>query len=278
VLVGASHELPHLLREIGRLREITFREVGEGTGQELDLDRFDRYYLHILLWDDKERRIAGAYRLGRADIILREYGPRGLYTNTLFKFEKPFLAHLQNAVEMGRSFIVKEYQRSLSALPLLWRGVATWVGRHPHYTRLFGPVSISQDYDKLSRKLIVEFMEAQRPQLAEHVKPRKPFRFHGERKLLREFVSLQLQDVEDCSAVISSVEPDGKGLPVLLKHYLRLNGTILSFNVDKDFSNVLDGLVMVDFCETDPKMLARLMGDELHAEFARTHGLERSSG
>jgi putative hemolysin len=273
VIYGAAHEIPHLLQEIGRLREITFREVGEGTGQEIDLDRFDAYYLHIFLWDDQEQRLAGAYRLGRADVILKDHGAKGLYTNTLFRFEKPFLLHLQTAVEMGRSFIVKDYQRTPSALPLLWRGVATWVGRHPHYTRLFGPVSISQDYDKLSRKLIVQFLEARRPELAEHVKPRKPFRFHGERKLMREFVSTQLEDVEDCSAVISSVETDGKGLPVLLKHYLRLSGTILSFNVDKDFSDVLDGLVMVDFTETDPKMLQRLMGPELFLEYAGVHNI-----
>jgi len=113
-----SHEIPDTLQEIGRLREITFRAVGEGTGELVDLDKFDRYYEHLFLWDEAKQRIAGAYRLGRADIILREYGPKGLYTNTLFMFEKPFLANLENAVEMGRSFITKEYQKSLSSLPL----------------------------------------------------------------------------------------------------------------------------------------------------------------
>lgn len=270
-----SADIPNGLHEIGRLREITFREVGEGTGDEIDLDKFDRYYLHIFLWDEQKHRIAGAYRLGRADLILREYGPKGLYTNTLFKFEKPFLAHLGDAVEMGRSFVAPDYQRTAAALPLLWKGVLVWLGRNPHYRKLFGPVSISKDYDKLSRKLIVEFLEEQRshPELAEMVKPRKPFRYLGARKLLKEFISTQLQDVDDCSAVISSLETDGKGLPVLLKHYLRLNGTILSFNVDKEFSSVLDGLIMVDILDTDARLPAKMMGEALWTAYRQHHGI-----
>jgi len=274
--VASSHEIPNVLHEIGRLREITFRQVGEGTGAEIDLDKFDRYYLHLFLWDEQKLRIAGAYRLGRADLILREYGPKGLYTNTLFKYEKPFLAHLGQAVEMGRSFICTDYQRNLAALPLLWKGIITWLGRNPHYRKLFGPVSISKDYDKLSRKLIVEFMEEQRshPELSSMVKPRKPYRYVGGKKLLKEFISTRLQDVDDCSAVISSLETDGKGIPVLLKHYLRLNGTILSFNVDKDFSSVLDGLIMVDLLETDVRLPSKMMGEELWTAYKRHHGAE----
>ncbi len=276
VYLAGSREIPHVMREIGRLRELTFRDVGEGTGQDIDLDKYDSYYQHIFLWDEKNSQVAGAYRLGRADLILREYGPRGLYTNTLFKFEKPFLAHLDRAVEMGRSFVRKSYQRNLTALPMLWKGVVVWMGRNPHYKKLFGPVSISKDYDKLSRKLIVDFLEEQRshPELAPMVKPRQPFRFRGSKKLLKEFISTELQDVDDCSAVISSLETDGKGLPVLLKHYLRLNGTILSFNVDKDFSSVLDGLIMVDMTESDPRLFSKLMGEELWTAFLKAHGVE----
>jgi len=159
---------------------------------------------------------------------------------------------------------------------LLWKAIMTWMGRNPHYRKLLGPVSISKDYDKLSRKLIVEFMEEQRshPELSSMVKPRKPFRYLGGKKLLKEFISTQLQDVDDCSAVISSLETDGKGIPVLLKHYLRLNGTILSFNVDKDFSSVLDGLIMVDLLETDPRLPSKMMGEELWTAYKRHHGAE----
>lgn len=276
VFSAHSHEIPDTLQEIGRLREVTFRQVGEGTGQDIDLDRFDRYYEHLFLWDDAKQCIAGAYRLGRADIILREYGPKGLYTNTLFHFEKPFLANLETAVEMGRSFITKDYQRNLSSLPLLWKGIAHWISRHPGYKKLFGPVSISKDYDKLSRKFIVEFLQENclHENLASFVKPRNPFRYLRGRKLMREFISAELQDVDDCSALISSLETDGKGIPILLKHYLRLNGTILSFNVDKEFSSVIDGLILVDLTETDPKLLAKYMGDEKCREYLALHPRE----
>lgn len=276
VYLAHSHEIPDTLQEIGRLREQTFRAVGEGTGNEVDLDKYDRYYQHLFLWDDEKQQIAGAYRLGRADIILREYGPKGLYTSTLFKFEKPFLAHLESAVEMGRSFIIKEYQRNLSSLPLLWKGIAHWMVRNPGYKKLFGPVSISKDYDSLSRKMMVEFLQGNclHEDLASFVKPRNPFRYLRTRRLMREFISANLQDVDDCSALISSVETDGKGIPILLKHYLRLNGTILSFNVDKDFSSVIDGLILVDLTETDPKLLAKYMGEENCRTYLARHGVQ----
>jgi putative hemolysin len=279
VFVGSAAELPTLLREIGRLREVTFRAVGEGTGEELDLDRFDDHYLHIFLWDEKEHRLAGAYRLGRADVIMRRYGRKGLYTSTLFKFQKPFLSHLDDALEMGRSFIAPNYQRSIAALPLLWKGVLTWVTRYPHYKKLFGPVSISGEYQGLSRKLMVEFLSDNNlhPDLATLVKPRKPFRYGKNRKLLREFISAELGNVDDFSALISSLEEDGKGIPTLLKHYLRLNGTLLSFNVDKDFSSCLDGLILVDVTETDPRLLGKYMGEAACAEYLKHHGIEPKS-
>lgn len=268
-----SHEIPTLLPEIGRLREITFREVGEGTGKDIDLDKYDRYYEHLILWDEEKEQVAGAYRLGRADVILREYGPKGLYTNTLFRFEKPFLANLEHAVEMGRSFIIKAYQRHLASLPLLWKGIAHWIARNPHYKKLFGPVSISKDYSSLSRKMIVEFLQDNRmhPNLASYVKPRNPFRYMRTRRMMREFISADLENVDDCSALISSLETDGKGIPTLLKHYLRLNATLLSFNVDKDFASVVDGLIMVDFTETDPRLLAKYMGENNCREYLALH-------
>jgi putative hemolysin len=268
-----SHEIPTLLPEIGRLREVTFREVGEGSGNDLDLDKYDRYYEHLILWDEEKEQVAGGYRLGRADVILREYGSKGLYTSTLFRFEKPFLANLEHAVEMGRSFIIKAYQRQLATLPLLWKGIAHWIARNPHYKKLFGPVSISKDYSSLSRKMIVEFLQDNRmhPHLSSFVKARNPFRYMRTRRMMREFISADLQNVDDCSALISSLETDGKGIPILLKHYLKLNATLLSFNVDKEFSSVVDGLIMVDFTETDARLLAKYMGEENCRKYLSRH-------
>ena len=277
VFHAESFEIPHALQEIGRLREATFRAVGEGTGEDVDLDAYDAYYTHVFLWDESEKRIAGAYRLGRADEILRQHGKRGLYTHTLFKFKKAFLDQLSDAVEMGRSFIRKEYQRNLASLPLLWKGIAHWMALHPQYRQLFGPVSISQDYDLLSRALMVEYLQTNwlHPQLASYVKPRRPFRYQRGNRLLREFISARLKDTDECSALISSLETDQKGIPVLLKHYLRLNGTILSFNVDKAFSSVVDGLILVDLTKTDPRLLMRYMGEAQGRAYLDHHRVGR---
>ncbi len=277
--VASAASIPLLLNEIGRLREVTFRHVGEGTGKEIDLDKFDSYYLHVFLWDEQHGRVAGAYRLGQCDQILRSKGARGLYTNTLFKFRPAFVGQLENALEMGRSFIVHEYQRHLSALPLLWKAISKWVAQHPQYHKLFGPVSISQDYHGLSRELMVRFLRDNclHPALAREVQARQPFHFGKSNTVHREFVSSGLNNVEAFSTLIANLEEDGKGLPTLLKHYLRLNGTLLSFNVDKAFSSCLDGLILVDLLETDPKLLAKYMGEEACAAYLEKHRNKQDS-
>ena len=272
-IAGAS-QIPAILREIGRLRAISFAAVGEGTGAEIDLDRFDASYQHLFLWDEEAGNIAGAYRLGHCDELLRARGPGGLYTSTLFHYKKPFLQHLDDALEMGRSFLAPAYQRSAAALPLLWKAISVHVSRHPRYTKLFGPVSISHAYARDSRRLIVEFLRGHSfdSALAELVKPRAPFRYPRNNPLLREFISADLRDADELSALISSLEEDGKGLPVLLKHYLRLNATLLSFNVDRAFS-CLDGLILVDLRTTEPKLLARYMGTEAAAKYLGFHSV-----
>lgn len=273
VLAGMAGQLPAVLPEIGRLRELTFRQVGEGSGRERDLDRFDAHYLHLFLWDERERRIAGAYRMARADELVRRHGPSALYTSTLFRFEAPFLDRLEGALELGRSFIRPEYQRDLGALPLLWRGIGRWIAAHPGYRQLFGPVSISRDYDGLSRRLIVEFLRNHRwhAELAPQVHPRRPFRYLGSRRWLREFTRADLRDVDEFSSLIATIEPDGKGLPVLLKHYLRLQGTLLAFNVDKEFGSVLDGLILVDLPSCDQRVLGRYLGDTAARAYLQRH-------
>ena len=274
-LVARASDIPHLLQEIGRQREITFRLVGEGTGKEIDLDSFDSYYLHLFLWDTSQQRLVGAYRLGLADEILRLHGPHGLYTSTLFKFKAPFLQHLHDAVEMGRSFITPEYQRTAGALPLLWKGISLWMSRNPRYRKLFGPVSISHHYATASRHLMVEYLRGQcgSNELSPHVRPRHPFRPDSRQPILREIISAQIQSLEDCTTLVSSLEVDQKGLPILLKHYLRLNGKLLSFNVDPAFSSVVDGLILVDLTQTDPRLLAKYMGETRCRDYLAHHGV-----
>ncbi len=265
VFVVESSACPNLILELGRLRELTFREVGEGTGKARDLDRFDDDYLHAVLWNEQDQAVMGAYRLGLTDRILPLHGPRGLYTTTLFKFAPGFLERLDPAVELGRSFITSRYQRKHSSLFALWRGVSSWIAQHPCYRYVFGPVSISGDYHVISRNLMVQFMRDQlrHGELARLVRPTHPFKMRSSFAGLKPAeISQSLRSIDEVSALVSEIEKDGKGVPVLFKQYLKLNAALLNFNVDPDFSQVVDGLMIVDLLKTDPKVLARFMGEE----------------
>ncbi|MEZ4600046.1 MAG: lysophospholipid acyltransferase family protein [Syntrophotaleaceae bacterium] len=257
-------QIPYLLLEIGRLREETFRAVGEGTGRPFDLDRFDRHYLHIFLWHQERREVVGAYRIGRCDRILATQGKAGLYTSTLFKYRSKLFERLGPALELGRSFIRCEYQRSYAPLLLLWKGIGRFVVANPQYRILFGPVSISRDYSDMSRQLIAGSLRhsLQLPQLARLVKPRVPLAIKKVRVkgcktgLAQTFCS----NIEEVSALIADIEIEQKGIPVLLRHYLNLGGNLLAFNVDREFSDVLDGLILVDLTKTEIRTLERYFG------------------
>ncbi|MCB1122199.1 MAG: GNAT family N-acetyltransferase [Verrucomicrobiae bacterium] len=273
VYYGSARQIPGVLREIGRLREVTFREVNEGTGMSLDLDRFDETYTQLFLWNRKENQLVGAYRIGHLDTILESSGPKGLYTNTLFIFKPGFLEQLGKALELGRSFIRSEYQRKFGCLTLLWQGIGGYLAKHPQYHVLFGPVSISRDYHTVSKNLMVQFLKEHNrfQELAKLVKPRNPHRRKRINGVGREDLRKTLHSIDDVSALIAEIEQDGKSIPVLLRHYLKLNAQLLSFNVDKDFSDVLDGLVLVDLKTTDPRMTRRYMGDEAWEAYRRYH-------
>ena len=264
VYFARSSQIPRLLNEIGRLREITFREVGEGTGRAIDLDHFDDYYIHLFLWNHATSELVGAYRLGLVDQILNQHGPAGLYTSELFRFKPEFVDQLTHAIELGRSFIRSEYQKKYNSLILIWRAIGAFIGRNPHYNILFGPVSISRNYHKVSKTLLVRFLKQHNfnTSLSTYVRPRRPFRCPRINCLDQDALLSSFRDIDVISLLISEIEKDGKGVPVLLKHYLKLNGKLLSFNLDKAFSNALDGLLMVDLRQTDPKILNRFIGPQ----------------
>jgi putative hemolysin len=273
VFLAGSEQLPNVLRELGRLREITFREVGEGTGKSLDLDTFDAYYLHLVLWNNARQELVGAYRLGHTDEILALFGPRGLYTSTLFHYEPTFFQRIGPAVELGRSFVRPEYQRQYQPLLLLWKGLGTYVARNPEAPVLFGAVSVSNEYNPLSRRLIAQFLEChlREQDLAGLVRPRRPFRAAFRQDLNTHVIGRLLRDLDSLSVPISDLEGDGKGLPILLKQYLRLGGKLLGFNVDVNFTETLDGLVLVDLRQTEPALLQRYMKPEGAARFLQFH-------
>lgn len=266
-----------MLRELGRLREITFRGSEEGTGTPCDLDRFDREYLHLFIWNREKREIAGAYRLGQADVLLNRHGLKGLYTRTLFKYQRRLLNQINPALEMGRSFVRPEYQRSFTSLLLLWRGIGEFVVRNPRYKALFGPVSINREYQSLSKQLMVSFIRLNNFEdaLSQCVRPRKPFKMPYPRGYDLTLTSSVIRDVDGISSLIAEIENDHKGIPVLLKQYIKLGGKILAFNRDPDFSDVLDGLIYVDLSKTKPRLLARYMGKEGTQSFLAYHRVEQ---
>jgi putative hemolysin len=273
VCVADAVQIPIALREIGRLRELTFRQEGEGTGRPLDLDAFDRHYQHLFVWNDESREIAGAYRLAKTDRVIDSLGVRGLYTGTLFRLAPAFYRSIHPAIELGRSFVRPEYQKSFAPLLLLWKGIGHCVARDHRYRTLFGPVSISRDYTSSSRALIVAYVKskcANQP-LAAHIKPRKPFKTQWTDQYDSAGFSALLSNLDELSEVVADIEPDHKKLPILLRHYLNLGGQILDFSVDRKFSNVLDGLVVLDLVQVSQRQLDRYMGSQNAAAFLHTH-------
>ncbi|MGA2882714.1 MAG: lysophospholipid acyltransferase family protein [Bryobacteraceae bacterium] len=268
VLLAKADEIPNVLHEIGRLREVTFRKVGEGTGRPIDLDRFDDYYWHLFAWHRHAREVVGAYRLGPSEEILGHFGPTGFYTSQLFQWKQSFLDRIRPGLELGRSFVRPEYQKTYAPLLLLWKGIGQFLVRNPRYKLLFGPVSISNGYSAASRHLMVKFLSAYRqsPEFAPLVRARNPFRQRPS-KLEDELVDATAWDIEELSVLIADLETDRKGVPVLLKQYLKLGGELAAFHVDRRFANALDGLIVVDLRKTDIRVLERYMGKDGAAQF-----------
>ncbi len=273
VFCAEASRIPAILREIGRLREMTFREVGEGTGRELDLDRFDPHYLHLFLWHQENRGIVGAYRLGLTDEILGRFGLSGLYTSTLFRYKRGLLRQFGPALEVGRSFVVAEYQRSHSPLMLLWKGIGRFVVRNPRYRMLFGPVSISDEYASMTKQLLMAFLRRNnfRSDLERLVQPRHPPRLWPFRDCEEAVVSRVVRSLDEVDELVREIESDGKQMPVLLRQYLKLNAKLLGFNVDSDFGDVIDGLMLVDLTQLDRPILDRYLGKEGAESLLRFH-------
>jgi putative hemolysin len=267
VFLAEAHRVPAALGEIGRLRELTYRAVGEGTGRQRDLDSFDDRYLHLFCWDRQRRRIVGAYRIGQTDRIMATAGVDGLYTRTLFRYDERLIARLSPALELGRSFVRAEYQKHYTALLLLWKGIGRFVAIHPRYRVLFGPVSISCRYSDSSHRLLMAFLhqnhiDSDLAELVEAINPR----------VVNPAAALPVpRSVEEADRLVTEAERDGKGVPVLLRQYLKLNAKLLGFNVDPQFGDALDALMMVDLTTVDAAILKRYLGRQATAQFLTRH-------
>jgi putative hemolysin len=266
VICAPTISIPNVISEIGRLREVTFREVGEGTNKSTDMDEYDFYYNHLFIWDSDEKKIVGAYRIGKGKEILTLYGLKGFYINSLFRLKKQFTPVLSESLELGRSFITKDYQRKAIPLFLLWKGIMVFLLKNSDYRYLIGPVSISNDLSGFSKSLIVEFVKAYfyDEKMARFITPRKNF-ILGEDKMTdrKIFIDFAERDINKIERIILDIEP-GYKLPILLKKYMEINGKIIGFNIDPKFNNCLDGLLILDVYNTPPdfiKGLSREMND-----------------
>ena len=265
IYTAIGREIPNLLKEIGVQREITFRAVGEGSGTACDTDEYDLFYDHLIMWDPAEHRIAGAYRMGRTDEIVKARGVTGIYNSEFFSLGNEFVNHVKNGLEMGRAFITAPYQKHPASLDTLWMGIGRFVMKYPQYRLLYGTVSVSSDYSVRSRALIYEYLKCHcmNKKLAEHVEAKTP---PSGMNLLSEDARLLptgLADLRLLSAMVSDMEDDGRSIPVLLRQYLRLGGEMVSFNVDDEFGSTFDCLVLVDLTKAPDRLMTRYCGTSL---------------
>jgi putative hemolysin len=259
VFIVPTSSIPNVIREIGRLREITFREVGEGTNKSVDLDEYDIYYHHLFIWDTEAKLIVGAYRIGLGDEIFYSLGKKGFYVAELFKIKEQFTPVLKKSLELGRSFIRKEYQQKPLPLFLLWKGILKYLIDNPRYRYLIGPVSISNSFSKFSKSLIVDYINRNHfdDEMAQFVRPRKKFKV--------DFSSIDtdlLMSGEDSfkglDNLISAVETRSMKVPVLLRQYIALNAKIICFNIDPKFADCLDGFLVLDLKKVPQDILEKL--------------------
>ncbi len=240
---------PNVVKEIARLREITFRKVGEGTGKSMDFDTFDKYYKHIVVWDDKQLEIMGSYRLGISSEILQQYGKDGLYNSGQFEISDDFMPILEHSIELGRSFIQEKYWKT-RALDYLWQGIATLFQEYPEVKYLYGAVSISDSYSDIAKEMIIFYYKKWYSGY-EHMA--KPFeRFSISHKKLEELDSTFTgrDHIEDFHILKQSLKNLGHSIPVLFRKYTELcdfgGVKFIDFSVDADFNNSVDGFIVID--------------------------------
>ncbi|WNH08836.1 GNAT family N-acyltransferase [Thalassobellus suaedae] len=270
VFLAPAEKIPNILREIGRLREITFREVGEGTNEAIDLDTFDTYYHHMFLWDNEKKILAGAYRLGLGSKIFERYGIDGFYLQDLFRFEPELYKMMSQSIEMGRAFIIKEYQQKPMPLFLLWKGIVHITLRFPEHKFLIGGVSISNQFSNFSKSLMIEFMKSHYydPYIAQYVHPKKEFKVKL-KDADKDFVFDETEaDLNKFDKFIDEIEPGALRLPVLLKKYIKQNARLVAFNVDPLFNNSVDGLMYIKIADL-PESTVKPVMEEFQAELER---------
>lgn len=270
VFLAKAHDMPFILKEIGRQREVTFRAIGEGTNNAIDLDDFDAYYHHLFLWDDNDKEIVGAYRMGMGSEIFKKYGIDGFYLQDLFRFEPELFGMMKQSIEMGRAYIVKKYQQKPMPLFLLWKGIVHTTLRHPEHKYLIGGVSISNQFSNFSKSLMIEFMKSNYwdPYVAQYISPKKEFKVKL-KDADKDFIFDETKaDLNKFDRMINEVEPGNLRLPVLIKKYIKQNAKVVAFNVDPLFNNSVDGLMYIRIADL-PESTVKPVMEEFQAELER---------
>jgi putative hemolysin len=253
-----------VMREIGRLRELSFRAVMEGTGNALDIDAYDRYYRHLILWDEEELDIVGAYRIGETANIIKERGLSGLYTHSLFEFDDALLPYLEKSIELGRSFVQPRYWGRRS-LDYLWFGLGAYLRQNPHIKYAFGPLSLSASYPEQAQQVIASFYSTLFRSETELARPKAPFEFQ-QADLFSDFDSITSDDEYKQAFTLLKEQLDDMGvrLPTLYKQYVEIchpgGCQFLGFSVDADFSDCIDAMILVHLDAIKEKRRERYIG------------------
>ncbi|MGV4414257.1 lysophospholipid acyltransferase family protein [Chryseobacterium sp. T1] len=250
VFFSKYEEIPHIMREIGRQRELTFRAIGEGTNLPFDLDEYDKHYHHLFLWDKSNNKLVGAYRMALGAEVMKKYGIDGFYTSSLFEYDQELQPFFRKVIEMGRAYISLEYQQKPFPLFLLWRGIVHVCLRNPEHKFLMGGVSISNKFSEFSKSLMIEFMRSHYydAAVAQYVHPKNDYKV-----ILRErdralFFEDMDADLNKLDKIIDDLEPELR-LPVLIKKYIKQNAKVIAFNVDPNFNDAIDGLMYIRISE-----------------------------
>jgi len=256
VYCARAEQIPLTLREITRLRELTFREFDEGSGQEVDSDSFDHTYHHLFVWDAQARAIVGAYRLGQTDVILAEQGVAGVYLAQMFDFTDSFFEGTP-LLEVGRSFIVPEYQKAHASLYLLWLGIGQFLVRHPQYRRLYGLVSMSRVYDSRATAVVRDTLV----EPLDQVRAKAPYKPElGE--VWQDFMARQGPfTMRDVSKLVRGLEDDKRDVPVLIRHYHKLGAKFLEAAIDGNFNNTPGLLLRLDVAAMPQKYIKTYLGE-----------------
>lgn len=269
VFFSAYAEIPSIMREIGRQRELTFRAIGEGSNLPFDLDQYDEHYHHLFLWDSEAKKLAGAYRMALGSEVMKKYGIDGFYTSSLFEFDIELQPFFRKVIEMGRAYISTEYQQKPLPLFLLWRGIVHVCLRNPEHKFLMGGVSISDKFSEFSKSLMIEFMRSNYydSAVAQYIHPKKEFKVTLKDRDKHLFFDEVESDLNKLDKIIDDLEPQMR-LPVLIKKYIKQNAKVISFNVDPNFNGAIDGLMYIRISEL-PESTIKPVLEEMSEQIRR---------